>query len=116
MSAEDVAFVREQIAMLKELIETRLEGMDKALALQAREYERRLETLNHAHRQAEEALARTVQQDVFDETMKALNERQQSQDLKQVEYTTRRSVYAGIASTLTSLIIVLLGWLLAIFL
>jgi hypothetical protein len=42
-------FVEQKIAALKELLKTEIQGRDRALKLQATDYLRRLEELNHAH-------------------------------------------------------------------
>jgi hypothetical protein len=41
-------------------LEEKIKGQGKALELQAREYERRLETLNHAYRQAQDDRSKYV--------------------------------------------------------
>jgi hypothetical protein len=48
-------------------IEERLAGMGQALELQAAEYERRLDVLNHAHEEAREVAKTTVTQERFDQ-------------------------------------------------
>jgi len=45
-------------------------SVEKALALQAQEYERRLDALNHAHQQAIEAQAMTVPRETFEAYIK----------------------------------------------
>lgn len=51
---------------LREFIERVLEERDKALSLQAREYERRLDELNHAHELAREALHTYVPKTLYE--------------------------------------------------
>ena len=48
------------------LLEAAVEASDRALLVQAREYERRLADLNHAHELAKEAAALTVPRETFD--------------------------------------------------
>lgn len=47
-------------------LEEKLAAADKAKELQAREYERRLQDLNHAHRQAMERNATFVSREIYD--------------------------------------------------
>lgn len=53
----------------------RLDAMNMALKLQAKEYERRLELLNHAHQQAVETLNTYVPRELWHEQHKALEEK-----------------------------------------
>lgn len=53
-------------AQLKELIDVQLALRDKALELQAAEYQRRLEVLNHANERADEALRTYVPRERFE--------------------------------------------------
>jgi len=48
------------------VLEAALKASDRALVVQAREYERRLENLNDSHKRAEEARARTVPRETYD--------------------------------------------------
>jgi hypothetical protein len=48
------------------VLETQLVNADKAQELQAREYERRLQDLNHAHQQAMERNATFVSRELYD--------------------------------------------------
>ena len=54
------------ITHIRELIEVREVASANALRLQAREYERRLEDLNHNHKRMQEAGQRTVSIEVYD--------------------------------------------------
>lgn len=58
---------------LKELVFARFEAERTALALQAKEYERRLEDLNHAHDLATQVQARTLDKEVFERFVVGLN-------------------------------------------
>ena len=62
----EVAVLKEQIKGLRELIVQQDKSVEKALELQAREYERRLDDLNHAHKQAVETQATFVSREVYD--------------------------------------------------
>jgi hypothetical protein len=59
-------FVESKIDALKELIAEQLKGRDSALSLQAKEYERRLEDLNHEHTRDRERKADYVGLEKFD--------------------------------------------------
>lgn len=60
-----------QLDAFKELVETRFDYVNKALELQAREYERRLEDLNHAHARAQEALNTFVSIDKYESNVES---------------------------------------------
>jgi hypothetical protein len=62
--------VREALGALKSLFDARVLSDRRALELQAAEYERRLDDLNHAHEQAVEAQAMTVPRELFDQFVK----------------------------------------------
>jgi hypothetical protein len=55
-------------------LEAQLQSSDRALEMQAREYERRLTELNHAHARALEAQAGTVPREVYDDYVKRTRE------------------------------------------
>lgn len=52
-------------------LKTLLEGVDKALELQATEYERRLQSLNNENARIANVLAKSVAQDRFDDYVKS---------------------------------------------
>ena len=54
------------VTHIRELIEVRAAANANALRLQAKEYERRLDDLNHAHKRADEQVKRTVSVEVYD--------------------------------------------------
>jgi hypothetical protein len=62
--------LRREITALREWFDRELMLRDKALELQAKEYERRLEVLNHAHAAAVEAQAKTVPREMYDSDRK----------------------------------------------
>lgn len=62
--------IRAALEALKSLFDTRLSADRRALDLQAAEYERRLDTLNHAHEAAVQAQAMTVPRELFDQFVK----------------------------------------------
>ena len=56
------------------VLEERLRGMDRALELQAKEYDRRLHELNHAHEQAVEVQHTYVTEEIHDRDLKAMRD------------------------------------------
>jgi len=70
--------LRDALASLKELFAAEAVADRRALVLQADEYERRLEALNHAHSQAVEAQARTVPREMFDQYVKETDARERA--------------------------------------
>lgn len=59
--------IDEKVSAERELRQTRAEALDKALELQATEYARRLQDLNHAHQIALENWARSLPRELFDQ-------------------------------------------------
>lgn len=57
-------------------MEAKNEEKEKALQLQASEYERRLQTLNHEYARIAEVLAKSVSQERFEEYVKSERERE----------------------------------------
>jgi hypothetical protein len=66
-----------KLAHEREIRQERESAAKSALDLQAREYERRLDTLNHAHEDARRAQADTVPREMF-EAFKAENQKWQT--------------------------------------
>lgn len=62
--------LREALEAIKETFRAQVLSDTKALEKQAVEYERRLDTLNHAHEAAVEAQAATVPREMFDAYIK----------------------------------------------
>jgi len=60
--------LKTQIAVLQE----KIASMQEAKVLQAKEYERRLEELNHAHAKAEQRNADYLPRELFERTMEEL--------------------------------------------
>ena len=54
-----------RLIALRELLDQREVGHSRALELQAREYMRRMDELNHAHTQAQENWARSLPRETF---------------------------------------------------
>lgn len=55
------------------VLETKLQSADEARVLQAREYERRLQDLNHAHQQAVDRNATFVSRELYDSGVRELH-------------------------------------------
>ncbi len=77
-----------ELALLRELLDARIESiqalsrlelgkMEQARAIQAAEYERRLEALNHAHEQARETLATYLPREAFESFVKEQTRREE---------------------------------------
>jgi hypothetical protein len=86
------------------VLETKLTAADEARALQAREYERRLSDLNHAHAQAEARNANFVRMDIYDAGMKEM--RAVNGVLRDAIEDVSRKVYIGIGIVLTIQVII----------
>ena len=67
---QEFVAMREALESIKELFKQQAVSDRRALELQAEEYERRLDTLNHAHQAAVEAQAKTVPREMFDQYVK----------------------------------------------
>jgi hypothetical protein len=63
-----------------EVLKERTRGMEIALVLQAEEYARRLEELNHAHARAQERNANFLGMEAYEEHRKQLEQWQRSVD------------------------------------
>lgn len=59
-------FVESKLEAQKELFRSELKGRDDALKLQAEEYKRRLDDLNHAHERSQERNSEFIRLDKFD--------------------------------------------------
>ena len=59
---------------LRDFIERVLAERDKALDLQAREYERRLDALNHSHEEARQVLGTYIPREVYEHNHEQLRE------------------------------------------
>ena len=57
--------LEQRLRSMRELLRTEAELHSKALELQAAEYKRRLDELNHAHQQAQENWARSLPRETF---------------------------------------------------
>jgi hypothetical protein len=58
--------LKEIFSERERVLAARMDAFDRALELQAKEYARRLEELNHAHAEAREVLHTYVRQDVYE--------------------------------------------------
>lgn len=80
-------------------VEKELAAIARALELQAREYERRLEILNHAHEQARQVLNTYVTRDLYDRAHFEVVEWQRKADVRLSEYDNRlKHVELGIVN------------------
>jgi hypothetical protein len=92
------------------ILETKLHDADDARKLQASEYERRLNSLNHAHQKALEERAAVVSRELFDSGMrevKALVESVRVESRRDRDATEERinglssKIYTGVGIVLT---------------
>jgi hypothetical protein len=88
--------INDRIRIERELIETRSNALDKALELAAKETERRLEELNHAHENATANWLRSLPREVFEGTV---SEWSKWRDTVNVHVTTM----AGMPSVLAAI-------------
>ena len=56
-----------------DLLDERLNSTQKALKLQAKEYERRLEVLNHENERIAEILKQSIPREIFDRSLESMN-------------------------------------------
>jgi hypothetical protein len=83
------------IRHLRELIEAEQRAQKEALALQAKEYERRLDELNHAHARALQAAQMSVSRELYESDKRIGDERREAIS-KEIE-TIRREVGVDLA-------------------
>jgi hypothetical protein len=81
-----------EIAVLK----TKNDEREKALSIQALEYERRLDVLNHAHAEAQRVLNTYLPREIYDKGMDTLR-------LWQTSVTTQLDLAQGRNSTITAI-------------
>lgn len=72
------------------ILETLIAEMRRALDLQAREYERRLDDLNHAHQSAMEVQARYVTRELYEERHRELMRRMEKTEDEEITYRARK--------------------------
>lgn len=75
-------FLEQRIGYLEKLIDQNDRAQSKALIIQAGEYQRRLEVLNHAHETAREKERDFLSREVFDGYVQSVNERLNRSELK----------------------------------
>jgi len=111
--------LEEQIATSVAMFDLKLSAKETALQLQATEYERRLEVLNHAHDEAVRVQNTYVPRDLFDERLMDLS-KQRDEDMKWRDEVNKAlasiagrsagySVAVGLVLTLVMIVMRLLG-------
>lgn len=79
--------------------EREVAGVAKALELQAKEYERRLEDLNHSHAEAQRVLATYLPREVYERAHNEVVEWQRKADIREVDTNNRiKSVELGLVN------------------
>ena len=84
------------------VLEERILGRDAALKLQAVEYERRLEDLNHAHQQAVEQRAQFLPREVYDIAVSEWRVWRTEVDIVLAVVRGRRDAYVGLLALVTA--------------
>lgn len=80
-------------------LERELKDLAKALELQAKEYERRLDDLNHSHSEAQRVLATYLPRELYERAHGEVVEWQRKADVKYVESEARlKSVELGLVN------------------
>lgn len=85
------------------VLQARLEEKEVALSLQAKEYERRLDDLNHAHALAKDALSTYIPREVYEKFVQDMSEWQKSVDIDRSQLTTKNTAYAAITALIIAL-------------
>lgn len=86
--------LEERIEHLKEVYRHDKEAIQKALDLQASEYERRMETLNHEAARVLDVQTRSVNQEIFDELKKNTEQKLSKLENWQSTENGKKAVYA----------------------
>jgi hypothetical protein len=102
--------IDKSLAVLAERVERKFEALEGAIRLQASEYERRLELLNHEAAQLKSMQETYLQKSLYQSEYKeVLNKIASIQSWKDAS-SSRIITIAGIAGTICSIIISLLGY------
>ena len=100
-----------EVAVLRERLHEHKLTASKALELQAKEYERRLDDLNHAHQQARETLQTYLPREIHDKEMRDLSIWQRSVDTDRASNQGRTSAVTTILAILLSVVsIIAVAW------
>lgn len=91
---EDKCWLNAAVARIEDKFKVSVAEVDKARSLQAAEYERRLEALNHAHAEAQRVLHTYVTKSVYDKDIERLNELRQRVE---VEFGSMAGKAKGVA-------------------
>jgi hypothetical protein len=90
-------------------LEAQLQSSDRALEMQAREYERRLGELNHAHARALEAQNTTVTREVYDINKREMMEWRRVVDSRLDRSAGANSFWASVAMSAFALLAALVS-------
>jgi hypothetical protein len=103
------AYLELRIDYEQRLVTARLDAQDRALTLQAAEYERRLEVLNHAHAAAVKESARVLPRETFDTKWAELDRRvgdvEKSLAASGAQAATLTAIIATVISILSTLLV-----------
>ena len=102
------AYLELRIDYEQKLVTARLDAQDRALTIQAAEYERRLEVLNHAHAAAVKESARVLPRETFDAKWTELDRRVGDLDKSMAASAAQTATLTAIIATVVSLLSTLL--------
>jgi hypothetical protein len=106
-------YIDQRITMLAEAHTREHELLDRALAIQAREYERRLDELNHSHAEARRVLATYITRDLYESSQKDLTVWKSNIDKAIANMAGRNAAYGialGAAVTVITVAINVVGY------
>lgn len=93
LQAEGISQVAERrVEALERLTDAHFEATDKARELQATEYERRLEILNHEHSRLDQVQATYVRDDIYGKDMERLYQERQAQQSQAENFRTAQEI------------------------
>ena len=91
------------------VLEERIRGMEQARALQATEYERRLDDLNHAHEQARQTLATYLPRDVFEKVEQGWTAWKSKVDIEMALDRGRKASYTAMLAAGVAILAIVMG-------
>jgi len=101
--------LRELVGYEKELLKVRLEALDKALDVAAKELSRRLDVLNHAHEQSLTDRATFVNGQVYESNQKDWNKWRDEVNGQLNNAAGRSAVWASVSSVVVGFIVLLVS-------
>ena len=96
-------YLEQRLDYERSLVAQRFEMLEKALTLQAAEYERRLIVLNHAHEAAVKEQARVLPRELFDQFKDDYADWRDSVNTSLTTIATRSAIWTAIVGVLVIL-------------